>query len=82
MNRLTTLTITRHILQGSLYSVDWNGPLDYWNGLLEHACHKFEVSMTIVHLHACIHTAKKERLFNNGSVAGVASLSFYATQFL
>ena len=26
--------------------------MDYWNGLLEHACHKFEVSMTIVHMHA------------------------------
>ena len=30
----------------------WNGLLDYWN---EHACHKFEVSMTIVHMHACMH---------------------------
>ena len=55
----------RNKKSGSLYSVGWNGPLDYWNGLLEHACHKFEVSMTIVHLHACRHacTAKKERLF-------------------
>ena len=61
---------TVHMHAGSLYSVDWNGPLDcwnglldYWTGLLEHACHKFEVSMTIVHMHACMHTAKKERLF-------------------
>ena len=64
------------LLRGCLYSVDWNGPLDYWNGpldywnglldhwngLLEHACHKFEVSRTIVHMHACMHTAKNERL--------------------
>ena len=66
----------------------WNGPLDYWNGLLEHwngllehACHKFEVSMTIVRMHACT-LLKRKGYFNNGSVAGVASLSFYATQFL
>ena len=61
----------------------WNGLLDYWNGLLEHACHKFEVSMTIVHMHACMHALlKREGCFNNGSVAGVASLSFYAAQYL
>ena len=80
---------------GCLYSVDWNGPLDYWNGpldywnglldnwngLLEHACHKFEVSMTIVHMHACMRALlKRKGYFNNGSVAGVASLSFYVTQ--
>ena len=33
----------------------WTAGMDYWNGLLEHACHKFEVSMTIVHMHACMH---------------------------
>ena len=33
--------------------MDWNGSLDYWNGL-EHACHKFEFSMPTVHMHACI----------------------------
>ena len=48
------------VSEGSLYSVDWNGSLDYWNGLLEHwnglerACHKFEFSMPTVHMHACI----------------------------
>ena len=59
--------------------MDYTG-MDYWNGLLEHACHKFfEVSMTIVHMHALL---KRKGYFNNGSVTGVASLSFYAAQYL
>ena len=31
----------------------WNGLLEHWNGL-EHACHKFEFSMSTIHKHACI----------------------------
>ena len=38
----------------------WNTGMDYWN---MPSCHKFEVSITIVHLHACARTAKNERLF-------------------
>ena len=59
-------------------TVYWNGLMEHWSGLLEHACQKFEVSYTIVCMHAC--TAKMD--FSNGLVAGVASLSFYATQYL
>ena len=60
--------------------------MEHWSGLLENACQKFEVSLTIVHMHAYMHACmpllKRKGYFNNGSVAGVASLSFYATQYL
>ena len=87
----TCMVVTEHKelsalhYNGSLYSVDWNGLLDYWNELLEHwnglehACHKFEFSMPTVHMHACING---KVILIMGLVAGVASLSFYTTVFV
>ena len=37
--------------------------MDHWTALLEHDCHKFEVSMTIVHMHA--YTLLKRKVYIN-----------------
>ena len=58
----------------------WTTGMDYWNTGMDYC------NMPVTNLkyqcqpYTCMHAQKG--YFNNGSVAGVASLSFYTTQFL
>ena len=62
----------------------WTTGMDHWTtGTLEWTtgtCLLLVLSINANRTHACMHAQKG--YFNNGLVAGVASLSFYTTQFL